>query len=255
MARMRIPIVDSDLVSRKRIPFGPEIINALPCSWTQRGWTHRRHIISQHFLRGAWNAMAPQILDWGMQWLREVGHRVSPARLPPPAHAICENYRMRIYASEILRSMNDNKKNLFVEDGGENSGSGSFAHDMEDLLKRLSHDDWSTQQSTQHFIHVRHVVAEEVERKSGSWGHAAKEHYKSIKEPALVLIRGADSYEALVTAVEDLAFSTDFDLDKTEFARLSTETMWVFRNRFLAFAERRATSLVAFGQLIVDFCS
>jgi hypothetical protein len=102
MPRVRKPIVGTDLKSYKRIPFGPEIAALMPCSRTLRGWTHRRHIISQHFLREAWNAMAHRLT---LSWLKEVAADVVQVeeRLPLDEIAMTEDKRKQLFASEILR--------------------------------------------------------------------------------------------------------------------------------------------------------
>jgi hypothetical protein len=248
MARKRKPIVGEDLKSNKRIPFGPEIIELMPCSWVNGGWTHRRHIISQHFLRDAWNVMADRLT---LDWLKQVADMVVQvkARLPKDSEAMSDTLRKQYFASEILRWMNDNPRNLFVDDGGENSGIGSFSHTMDSLLSGVLELDWDTTS----FLVARNAVVTKLENSSGSWGHLAKEHYEWIKGVGLPLLEDAPDYDSLVAVLEDLQFSTDLDLDKTQDQRLKNVETLYLRAEFLRFKEGAKTHPRTFAALINRF--
>lgn len=195
--------------------------------------------------------MAPEICGAGMVWLGKVAEHVVmvPARLPSTSKAMDQTLRMRVVASEILRWMNDNPNNLFVDDGGENSGIGSFTHDMEAILGSLENLNWSQNS----FNDIKGDVLEEIGKRSGSWGRVAKEHYASIKPTAIALVKDAECPEDLVSVVEDLAFSTDFDLDKADASKDKNMLLWKVREGFLAFAKEENKNLLEFGELIVEF--
>jgi hypothetical protein len=249
VARKRTPIVDAELKSNKRIPFGPEIAQRLPCTFVYgRGWTHRRHIISQHFIREAWNTVAPRMT---LPWLKELAADVVrvPERLPKDSEAMSDGLRARYFASEILRWMNDNERNLFVEDGGENSGIGAFSHAAEGLLADVLDLDWDSVA----FGTAKQAVVQKLENSEGSWGTAAKEHYAWIKTVAIPLVADTTSYDQLVEALEDVQFSTDLDLDKTEDMRLKNIETLYLRAEFRRFIAGEKTQKSSFGDLVRRF--
>lgn len=215
-----------------------------------RGWTHRRHIISQHFLREAWNAMAPKM---DLSWLKSVAATVVrvPERLPADSDAMSDGLRARYFASEILRWMNDNSRNLFVEDGGENSGIGAFSHTAENLLAEVLALDWTSVA----FGTAKQTVVQKLKSSEGSWGQAAKDHYAWIKEVAIPLVESSSDYDGLVEALEDVQFSTDLDLDKAADQRLKNVETLYLRAEFLRFKEGEKTRLDGFGALIRRFVS
>ena len=248
MPRVRKPIVGSDLKSYKRIPFGPEIAAQMPCYRTPRGWTHRRHILSQHFLREAWNAMAS---DLNLAWLRKVAACVVKVkeRLPLDQTTMDEVLRMQLFASEILRSMNDNECNLFVDDGGENSGIGAFSHTMEALLIELLEMD----RGNVTFHSAKGRIVNQLEASQGSWGQNARDHFAFVKTVAIPQLKQSQSYDDLVAWLEDLQYSTDLDLDKADGAHARIRAAISFRRDFLQFKNRKRRDTGEFARLICDF--
>lgn len=186
-----------------------------------------------------------------MVWLKELAADVVrvPERLPKDSEAMSDQLRARYFASEILRWMNDNERNLFVEDGGENSGIGAFSHTAEGLLAGVLDLDWDSVA----FDTAKQAVVQKLESSEGSWGRSARDHYTWIKTVAIPLVKAAANYDELVEALEDVQFSTDLDLDKTEDMRLKNIETLYLRAEFLRFIEGEKTQTSSFATLVRRF--
>ena len=190
--------------------------------------------------------------QWTLYWLKEVASKVvkNKDRLPPDSEGIRNpNLHMQRFASEILRAMNDNSGNLFLDDGPENSGIGSFSRKMDTLLVLAD----ALNSANEKFITVRDTIVERLKESKGNWGTLAMEHFEGNKALVVPLLEGTTDYDALVKLLEDLQFSTGLDLDKAENQKIKNPKMLELHAEFLRFTEGKDKMILRFADLIVRF--